>query len=196
MVRQRSPAKVTLSPRATKTNGIIGNAESKLKGELKELDKVVHQASAGHEAGLIQLVLAACGIYGSLYVITSLRILKDPNTDALKSRQLNVGSSTRKDHNDSLRTKKHPIHLPNLSQYCPIHLRSHLGLDIPHTLHPQSSSKAACISQSQNLLSPSSRCDYLVACFSVRLCLPQAYRLHNLHSGQVLQVGPSHAPAR
>ena len=50
-----------------RTNGgLMETAEKRVKSELKELDKAVHQASAGHEAGLVQLVLAACGIYGSL----------------------------------------------------------------------------------------------------------------------------------
>ena len=67
MVRQRSPAKVTLSPRAPQANGIIQNAEKKIKGEVKQLDRAVHKASATKEVGLVQLALAVCGIYGSLY---------------------------------------------------------------------------------------------------------------------------------
>ena len=107
-----------------------------------------------------------------------------------------MGAPSRTSHYDSIWQCQPPrtLQVPRLPQYCSIALCSLNRLSLP-TLGYQ-----GIESSSNNTKSPNSRatipsgCHLLVG-ISLRLCISRAYRLHHIHSRQVLQASPRYVLA-
>lgn len=107
-----------------------------------------------------------------------------------------MGTPPRTSNNYTLRSRFLPrtLQISSLPQHRPIPLRSHGRLPLPTIRYPIRRKPRAHLPQSPYCLPSIPRRDHICPSLTLWLCLTGAYRLHNVHSREILQVAPSYVP--